>query len=111
MVTVKLGFTATCSPFPDRSAGPKAVTPSPHSIPIRSHMECSDVVGALDSRGARSILEDRLSLTVAILAPIYCSILGIGPHIRAKMRLSTDLSDSTDRFVVFSHFMVLRGAA
>ena len=28
-------------------------------------MECSDGVGALDSRGARSRLEDRLSLTVA----------------------------------------------
>ena len=37
---------------------------SPHSTPIRSHMECSDEVGALDSRGARSRLEDPLSLTL-----------------------------------------------
>jgi hypothetical protein len=36
---------------------------------FRSHMECSDEVGALDSRGARSRLEDLLSLT---LTP-FCS--------------------------------------
>ena len=63
-VTVKRGFTATRSPLLARSAGPKAVTPSPHSMPIRSYMECSDVVGALASRGARSILEERPSLTL-----------------------------------------------
>ena len=69
--------------LPARSAGPKSGDsllrrrklrategkPSPHSMPIRSYMECSDVVGALDSRGARSTLEDRQSLTVTQSLP------------------------------------------